>query len=95
MRIRKTHLIAAAIASGMTEREICALSKVAHQTFKKMKKGNMIQFPCIGRICETLDIQPAEILDDVDEDLPEKRLQEPLNPAAVKVAIKRKLSLKG
>jgi|SRR5215468_5320490 len=81
LRINKARLVAAAIESGLTVRAICAGAGVGHQTFGKMTKGQMVQFGAIKRICEILDLKPAEIIEDVDETLPEKRPQEPVHQA--------------
>lgn len=78
LRIKAARLIAAAIESGMTERKICTRSNVAHETFSKMKRGEMVQFPSIKRICNTLDLKPAEILEDIHETLQTERPQEPV-----------------
>ena len=58
-------LAAAVIESGMGEVQICARAGVAHQTFAKMLKGQMVRFPSIGRICNILNLRPAEILREV------------------------------
>ena len=58
-------LAAAVIESGMGEVEICRHAGVAHQTFAKMLKGQMVRFPCVGRICKTLSITPAEIIREI------------------------------
>src|SRR4030095_3221364 len=81
IRINKARLVAAAIESGMTVRAICATAGVGHQTFGKMTKGQMVQFGAIKRICEILDLKPAEIIEDVDEALQAERPQEPLHQA--------------
>src|SRR5262245_18892050 len=76
LRINKTRLVAAAIESGLTVRAICAGAGVGHQTFGKMTRGEMVQFGA-----KILDLKAAEIIEDVDETLPEKRPQEPLYPS--------------
>src|SRR5215470_15731577 len=60
-------LAAAVIESGMGEVQICARAGVAHQTFAKMLKGQMVRFPSIGRICNILNLRPAEILREVPQ----------------------------
>src|SRR5690242_20667946 len=60
-------LTAAVIESGMGEVQICARAGVAHQTFAKMLKGQMVRFPSVGRICNTLNLRPAEIIREVQE----------------------------
>src|SRR5215831_14097124 len=78
LRINKTRLVAAAIESGLTVRAICTTAGVGHQTFGKMTRGQMVQFGAIKRICKILDLKPAEIIEDGDETLQEKRPQEPV-----------------
>src|SRR5215813_15353504 len=75
--INSARLAAALIEAGFGEAELCAKAGVAHQTFAKMKKGIMVRFDAVGRICRALDLSAAEIIKEVsDETLQEKRSQE-------------------
>lgn len=66
--IDRQKLTAALIDSGMAETELCARAGVAHQTFAKMLKGQMVRYPSVSRICKTLGVSPAEILREVESD---------------------------
>lgn len=77
LRINAARLIAAIIESGRTERDICAEVGVGQQTLKKMKAGSMVRLPSIRRICETLNLTPADVIEDSEtlkkhESLPQK-----------------------
>ena len=75
--INAARLVQALIESGMGEVELCIKAGVAHQTLAKIKKGKMVRFDAIGRICRALDLPPAEIIKEVtDETLPEERSKE-------------------
>jgi DNA-binding Xre family transcriptional regulator len=66
--IDRQKLTAALIDSGLAETELCARAGVAHQTVRKMLKGQMVRFPSVSRICKTLGVNPAEILKEVEGD---------------------------
>src|SRR2546427_11411384 len=77
------HRLAVAVTeSGMTEVEICSRAGVAHQTFAKMLKGQMVRFPCIGRICKVLEVCPAEIIREVADEALQARGESVLVPEA-------------
>jgi DNA-binding Xre family transcriptional regulator len=69
--INAQRLTATVIESGMGEVEISARAGVAHQTFAKMLKGQMVRFPSVGRVCKVLAITPAEIV----KEIPDENLQ--------------------
>jgi DNA-binding Xre family transcriptional regulator len=74
--INSARLVAALIEAGFGEAELCVKAGVAHQTFAKMKRGTMVRFDAVGRICRALDLPAAEIIKEVtDETLQEKRPQ--------------------
>src|SRR5262249_16157074 len=77
--INAQRLATAVIDSQMGEVQICAKAGVAHQTFAKMLKGQMVRFPSIGRICKILDVSPAEIIREV----PDETLQAQEQPLLV------------
>src|SRR5215831_19114188 len=75
--INAARLVQSLIESGMGEAELCIKAGVAHQTFAKMKKGIMVRFDAVGRICRALYLSAAAIIKEVsDETLQEKRSQD-------------------
>jgi DNA-binding Xre family transcriptional regulator len=66
--INAQRLATAVIESQMGEVEICVKAGVAHQTFAKMLRGQMVRFPSIGRICKVLAVSPAEIIREVPDE---------------------------
>ena len=82
LRINKKLFVAAVIESGMTVKEVCVAAESSHQTYKKLKNGQMIKFPSLRRFCQVLDLKPAEILqDDDDETVQAQRPAELVHPA--------------
>ncbi len=72
--INAARLIESLIESDMSEVELCAKAGVAHQTLAKMKKGTMVRFDAVRRICRALDLSASEIIKEVvDETLQEER----------------------
>jgi len=72
--INAARLIESLIESDMSEVELCAKAGVAHQTLAKMKKGTMVRFDAVRRICRALDLPASEIIKEVvDETLQEER----------------------
>jgi len=67
--IDAARLAAAAIESGMGEVQICLQARVAHQTFRKMLKGQMVRFPSVGRVCKVLAVSPAEIIKEICDEV--------------------------
>jgi DNA-binding Xre family transcriptional regulator len=75
--INSVRLATALIEAGLGEVELCSKAGVAHQTLAKMKRGTMVRFDAVRRICLALDLPAAEIIKEVvDETLQEKRSQE-------------------
>jgi DNA-binding Xre family transcriptional regulator len=83
-------LAAAIIESGMGEVEICARAGVAHQTFSKMLKGQMVRFPSVGRICKILELKPVEIIREVADETLQAKGEPELVPSPRRPADKPK-----
>ena len=66
--INAARLIAAVVESGMGAVELCARAGVAHQTFAKMAKGQMVRYTAISKLCRVLDLPPAEIIKEVADE---------------------------
>jgi DNA-binding Xre family transcriptional regulator len=72
--INAARLIQSLIESGMSEVELCSKAGVAHQTLAKMKRGMMVRFDAVRRICRALDLPASEIIKEVvDETLQAQR----------------------
>lgn len=67
IRINAARLIAAVVETGWNETEFCALSGIAHQTFAKMRQGQMVRFPAISKVCKFLKLAPGEIIEEVSD----------------------------
>lgn len=78
--INAQRLATAVIDSQMGEVEICVKAGVAHQTFAKMLKGQIVRFPSIGRICKVLNVAPAEIIREVPDETLQAQGQSVLVP---------------
>ncbi len=63
-------LVAAAVESGYCESEMCIRAGVAHQTWAKIKKNQMVQYPALLRICKFLGVKPADVIKEAREDQP-------------------------
>ena len=76
--IDAARLVQSVIESGMGEAELCVKAGVAHQTFAKMKKGIMVRFDAVGRICRALDLPAAEIIKEVTDETNQAQGQQEL-----------------